>query len=103
MRESIKEFVKICAETLPIIEPVYEFGSFQVPGQEGFADLRPFFKGKKYIGTDVRDGPGVDVLVDLHNINLPADSVCPIPSMNLHRIEVCQNRAVLCNQNTCVL
>jgi hypothetical protein len=38
MRESIKEFVKICAETLPIIEPIYEFGSLQVPGQEGFAD-----------------------------------------------------------------
>lgn len=75
MRESIKEFVKICAETLPITEPIYEFGSLQVPGQEGFADLRPFFKGKRYIGADVRDGPGVDVPIDLHNINLPAESV----------------------------
>lgn len=75
MRQSIKEFVKICADLLPIQDPIFEFGSLQVPGQEGFADLRPFFPGKKYIGSDMREGPGVDVILDLHNINLPANSV----------------------------
>lgn len=75
MRQLIKQFVKICADFLPIKEPIYEFGSLQVPGQEGFADLRPFFLGKKYIGSDVRNGPGVDLILDLHDIKLPSKSV----------------------------
>jgi SAM-dependent methyltransferase len=75
MRDSIKEFVKICAESLPINEPIYEFGSLQVSGQEGYADLRPFFIGKKYVGADMRKGPGVDEIHDLYNINLSPESV----------------------------
>lgn len=74
MLESIKEFVKICAETLPFSEPIYEFGSLQVPDQEGIADLRQLFPGMKYIGADMREGPGVDVILNLHNINLPSES-----------------------------
>jgi SAM-dependent methyltransferase len=74
MRELIKEFVRICTETLPLEGPVYEFGSFQVPGQEGFADLRVLFPGMRYVGSDMREGPGVDVVLDLHDIALPADS-----------------------------
>jgi SAM-dependent methyltransferase len=75
MRNIVKRFVRICAETLPISEPIYEFGALQVPRQEGFADLRPFFPGKKYIGADMQEGPGVDVILNLHNIDLPSKSV----------------------------
>ncbi len=75
MRESIRQFVKICAETLPISEPIYEFGFLQVEGQEGFADLRIFFNGKKYIGADMRAGLGVDIILNLHNIDIPSQSV----------------------------
>ena len=75
MREIVKDLIKIITETLPIKEPIYEFGSYQVEGQESFADLRPFFKNKKYIGADIRKGPGVDIILDLHNINLPSNSV----------------------------
>jgi len=75
MRSSIKHFVKICAQTLPLSEPIYEFGSYQVLGQEGFADLRPFFMGKEYVGTDIREGLGVEIILNLHNINLPSESV----------------------------
>lgn len=75
MRESIKEFAKLCAKTLPISDPVYEFGSLQVPGQENFADLRPFFSGKKFVGADMQEGPGVDVVLNLHQIDLPSESV----------------------------
>jgi len=70
MRKNILKFVELCARTLPIQEPVYEFGALQVPGQEGFADLRPFFPGKKYIGTDMQQGPGVDKVLNLHHIKL---------------------------------
>jgi SAM-dependent methyltransferase len=74
MRNYIKEFVKICAKTLPITEPVYEFGSLQVPGQEGFANLRPLFPGKEYVGCDMQEGLGVDRILNLHNIDLPGDT-----------------------------
>ena len=72
MRRHIKEFVRIVAETLPVIEPIYEFGSLQVPGQEGFADLRPMFPGKQYVGCDMQEGPGVDKILNLHDIELPS-------------------------------
>jgi SAM-dependent methyltransferase len=75
MDETIRQFVRICADTLPISEPIYEFGSLQVPGQEGLADLRPFFSEKKYVGADMRKGPGVDVILDLHKIDIPSNQV----------------------------
>jgi SAM-dependent methyltransferase len=75
MREVIKQFVKICAGTLPVSEPIYEFGSLQVQGQEGFADIRPLFPAKQYIGADMRKGTGVDIILSLHQINLPSESV----------------------------
>lgn len=75
MRESIKQFIKIVAETLPVSEPIFEFGSLQVPGQEGFADLRPFFPNKQYVGCDIREGPGVDRILNLHDVDLPSESV----------------------------
>ncbi len=75
MRQVIKDFVRIVSETLPIIEPIYEFGSLQVPGQEGFADLRPFFQGKEYVGCDILEGPGVDQILDIHSIALPSEWV----------------------------
>lgn len=75
MRTSIRKFVQICAETLPIPDPIYEFGSYQVEGQEDIADLRILFPGKTYVGSDMREGPGVDVILDLHDLDLPSASV----------------------------
>ena len=71
MRKSIKEFVETCQGALELEEPVYEFGSFQVEGQTGFADLRPLFPGRAYVGCDCREGPGVDRVLDLHALELP--------------------------------
>lgn len=75
MRKSIKQFLKICAETLSIYEPIYEFGSLQVPGQEGFADIRHFFPGKRYVGADIRQGQGVDIILDVTHIDIPSESI----------------------------
>lgn len=75
MRESIKQFVSITADCLPFLDPIYEFGSLQVPGQEGFADLRPLFPGRTYVGADMREGPGVDRVLDLHQIDIPSESI----------------------------
>jgi SAM-dependent methyltransferase len=71
MRRSIKDYVGLVAATLPVRGPLYEFGSYQVAGQEGFADLRPLFPDIPYVGCDARPGPGVDRVADLHDLDLP--------------------------------
>ncbi len=75
MRQNLKDFATLVSQTLPTIEPIYEFGSFQVSEQMEFADLRPLFPHKQYIGCDLQEGPGVDRILDLHNIDLPSESV----------------------------
>lgn len=82
MRFSAKEFVrKVLREVTTgrtvgrVIGPVYEFGSYQVKGQEGWADLRPLFPGLEFVGTDVRPGTGVDRVLDLCRLDLPDESV----------------------------
>ena len=71
MRESIKRFMDLCTETLPLVGPVYEFGSLQVEGNAEIADLRSLFPNTDFYGCDMRPGPGVDLLIDLHKIDLP--------------------------------
>lgn len=83
MNRSVKEFVQHCAVTLPTMEPVYEFGSRQMPGQEGYADVRGYFPDKIYVGADYIDGVGVDVVLDLQNIQLPSESVGTIICMEV--------------------
>jgi SAM-dependent methyltransferase len=71
MRDHNKAFCRLVAEILDCPAPVFEFGSYQVQGQEGYADLREFFPGKTYIGCDLRPGPGVDRVEDVTAIRLP--------------------------------
>lgn len=75
MRELIKDFASIVSTTLPINSPIYEFGALQVAGQEGYSDLRPLFPGKEYVGCDMRTGLGVDMVLNLHEIELVDESV----------------------------
>ncbi|MBU1056543.1 MAG: class I SAM-dependent methyltransferase [Proteobacteria bacterium] len=74
MRPAIRDLVSIVQNTLPIREPIYEFGSLQVGRDSELADLRPIFPRQKYVGADMREGPGVDKLLDLHDIDLPSGS-----------------------------
>lgn len=75
MRQHIKDFVSMVAANVEMEDPIYEFGSLRVQGQEDSADLRPLFPGHTYVGADLREGPGVDTLLDLHHIDLPSESV----------------------------
>lgn len=75
MRRQIKDFVQICARSISLQAPVYEFGARQMDGQVGYADIRPFFKGVEFIGADYIDGPGVDRVLDLRRIDLPDNSI----------------------------
>jgi hypothetical protein len=52
------------AARLELAEPIVEFGSLQVEDDQP-SDLRPLFAGRRFIGTDLRDGPGVDRIEDL--------------------------------------
>jgi hypothetical protein len=75
MRDHVKQFVRLVCEALAIPEPVVEIGARQASGQEGFADLRSMFPGKDYIGCDFERGPGVDMLVDAHDLGFTEGSV----------------------------
>src|SRR4029077_8187102 len=74
MRDHNKAFCRLVAETFDCPAPVYEFGAFQVEGQEGYANLRGMFPGKAYVGGDRRRGPGVDRVEDVSSISLPDGS-----------------------------
>ena len=55
------------AERLQLPEPIVEFGSLQVEeGQPN--DLRPIFNDRRFIGTDMRAGAGVDRIEDLRRL-----------------------------------
>lgn len=75
MRRHIKDFAELISGALELPGPIYEFGAFQTPGQEGESDLRPFFPGREYVGCDMREGPGVDRVLNLHALDLPDASV----------------------------
>jgi len=74
MRDHNKAFCRLVAENLDCPDPVFEFGSYQVEGQEGYANLREVFAGKTYVGCDMRAGPGVDRVEDVTAISLPDGS-----------------------------
>ncbi len=65
MQDSVRLFVKLCAEIIKPKGPIYEFGSLQVPGRGGDADLRRYFHGSDYTGCDMAPGMGVDRIEDL--------------------------------------
>ena len=70
MRDNIRAFVAAAAESFPMPGPVYEFGSFIVAGQEHIGDLRGLFPGRRYVGCDMREGPGVDRVEDLGQLTI---------------------------------
>jgi SAM-dependent methyltransferase len=70
MTDKLKALIESLSQTLPFYGPIYEFGSYQTKGQEGFADLRPYFPDTEYIGCDMRPGPGVDMVADLCNCSI---------------------------------
>ncbi len=74
MRDHNKAFCQQVSEAFDCPAPVYEFGAYQVEGQEEYADLRSLFAGKSYVGCDMRPGPGVDRVEDVSAMSL-SDSV----------------------------
>jgi SAM-dependent methyltransferase len=74
MRDNVRTFVQLAAESLALRGPVYEFGSYLADGQEDLANLRPLFAGQQFIGCDLRPGPGVNRVEDLAALTLSDSS-----------------------------
>jgi SAM-dependent methyltransferase len=55
-------------------ETVLEIGSRQEKNQSELANLRPLFPSAKYLGTDMRPGPGVDRVTDAEKLPFAKDS-----------------------------
>ena len=78
-----KILISILSKKLNFIEPIYDMGSRQQQGQEFFADVRPFFPNKEFIGVDYIDGLGVDKVMDIENLDLLDKSVGSIICMDV--------------------
>ena len=74
MRPIIRKLVELLNQEIELTEPIYEFGSYQVPGQED-RSIRSFFSNRQFVGCDLQLGPGVDKIMDLHSLNLSDNSV----------------------------
>lgn len=70
MRDNVREFVRCAADAFALQGPVYEFGAYLPAGQEELADLRSLFPGERYVGCDLRPGPGVNRIEDLAALTL---------------------------------
>jgi SAM-dependent methyltransferase len=82
MNRFLHGVARAVAETFDLPDPILEIGSYQVPGQEDIADLRPLFRGKSYLGVDKRPGPGVDRVADVEALDLPDRSFGTVIAMN---------------------
>jgi SAM-dependent methyltransferase len=82
MNQLLRGVARATAETFELPDPVVEIGAYQVAGQEGLADLRPFFRGKRYLGIDKRPGPGVDRVADVEALPLADRSAGTVLAMN---------------------
>ena len=68
MNHFIHGVTRAIVETFELPEPILEIGSYQVAGQEPIANLRTLFPDKKYLGVDMRPGPGVDCVANVEQL-----------------------------------
>jgi SAM-dependent methyltransferase len=60
---------RVFCETFSPEEPIAELGSLYLPGYAEVSDLRPVFAPRRFIGCDIRHGPGVDRIEDAHQLS----------------------------------
>jgi SAM-dependent methyltransferase len=82
MNRFLHGVARAATESFCLPGPILEVGSYQVPGQEELAELRPLFPGREYLGIDVRAGPGVDELADVEQLPFPDESFGTVVALN---------------------
>jgi len=72
MTEQCQEWIGYSVKTYPCEGPVLEVGSFDVNGnpRHHFADKTRF---PEYTGIDMREGPAVDRVMNVQNMEFPSD------------------------------
>ena len=94
-QEIIRSFISDLTHVVELHEPIVEFGSLQVePEQRG--NLRPLFAGKRYLGTDLRGGPGVDRIEDLRDLSFRDGEVGT--ALCLDTLEHCEDPIRACHE-----
>jgi SAM-dependent methyltransferase len=67
--------VRVFSEAFDPPDPVVEIGAWYPPGYEELCNLRPYFKGREYIGCDIRAGLGVDRIEDAQALGFADSSI----------------------------
>jgi SAM-dependent methyltransferase len=91
----IYDFVAELARTHALPEPIVEFGSLQVEAGQPH-DLRALFAGRDFVGTDMREGPGVDRVEDLRGLSLADGAVGT--ALCLDTLEHCADPLAACRE-----
>jgi hypothetical protein len=91
----IRRFLEDLIERVEMPEPIVEFGSMQVEDDQDI-DLRPLFTGREYIGTDMREGPGVDRVEDLRRLSFEDGEVGT--AVCLDTLEHCSDPPQACRE-----
>src|SRR3954454_3418575 len=84
----------MAVQALP--DPVVEFGAMQVEQDWQDGDLRPLFAGRPYVGTDFREGPGVDRVEDLRALAFADGEVGT--AICLDTLEHCEDPPAACRE-----
>jgi SAM-dependent methyltransferase len=91
----IRDFVSDLMRVVDLPDPVVEFGSMQVEADQD-GDLRPLFAGRSYVGTDFREGPGVDRVEDLRALSFGDGEVGT--ALCLDTLEHCEDPPAACRE-----
>lgn len=95
MQEIIRGFLVDLMQVVDFLDPVVEFGSLQVEEHQD-GDLRSLFAGRSFIGTDMREGPGVDRVEDLRRLSFADGEVGT--AICLDTLEHCADPVSACRE-----
>ena len=82
MNQFLHGVARAAFETFAPPGPVLEVGSYQVAGQEDIINLRRYFPGTPYLGLDMREGPGVDVVGSVEDLPFETASVGTVVALS---------------------
>ena len=82
-----RAWVELVAKTYDLPEPIYEFGAKwklkdDLLGAANTYNLSTIFPGKQYVGVNLNQHHGVDLVADMQDTGLPAESVGSIICLN---------------------
>jgi SAM-dependent methyltransferase len=75
MRTTVLKLVEDLARSVEFPEPVFEFGARRAEGQGHLPSVASLFPDSRFVACDMRPGPGVDDIEDLHALSLPDESI----------------------------